>query len=243
MTTTGASVAFNARLGVLLDVLDKLTIAVAGLALLAMCAVEAWQVFARYVLNDSPSWTEPLALLFMSTTMMLGAAAGVRSNRHFGFFILVESVKPPLRRVLRAIALLIAAAIGLMLAVWGAQMLVDAWDYPIAGAPLPQGVAATIRSQTRPSKGFAVMPLKPSEPPHFRPMTRSPSRQGSRRPRSAICTSSSTARRPSSVSSPLAWAAKARMRSRSTAGISASSALSWFDSQPSPRISTPPAFG
>jgi TRAP-type C4-dicarboxylate transport system permease small subunit len=28
-----------------------------------------------------------------------------------------------------------------MLAVWGGQMMVDAWDYRRAGAPLPQGFA------------------------------------------------------------------------------------------------------
>jgi hypothetical protein len=35
---------------------------------------------------------------------------------------------------------LIATAVGVMFAVWGGEMLIDAWDYPMAGAPLPQGV-------------------------------------------------------------------------------------------------------
>ena len=30
-----------------------------------MALVQAWQVFARYVLNDSPGWTEPLALPYV----------------------------------------------------------------------------------------------------------------------------------------------------------------------------------
>lgn len=120
--------------------LARIAIGVAAAALVCMAAIQAWQVFARYVLNDSPSWTEPLALLCMSTTMMFGAAAGVYSNRHFGFFIVVESVRPPLRRALQIIALGIAAAIGGMLALWGGEMALHAWDYTIAGAPLPQGV-------------------------------------------------------------------------------------------------------
>jgi TRAP-type C4-dicarboxylate transport system permease small subunit len=113
---------------------------VAGTALVCMALVEAWQVFARYVLNDSPSWTEPVALFLMSTTMMLGAAVGVRSNRHFGFFVLVESVPLRLATALRLISNVVALAIGVMLALWSAQMLADSWDYPIAGAPLPQGI-------------------------------------------------------------------------------------------------------
>ena len=52
-------------------------IAIACVALVSMTGVEAWQVFARYVLNNSPSWTEPVALLLMSTAMMLGAAPAI----------------------------------------------------------------------------------------------------------------------------------------------------------------------
>jgi TRAP-type C4-dicarboxylate transport system permease small subunit len=105
-----------------------------------MAAVEAWQVFARYVLNNSPSWTEPVALVLMSTAMMFGAAVGVRANRHFGFFIVAQNASPPVRRILHIVSRLIATAIGVMFAVWGGEMLIDAWDYPMAGAPLPQGV-------------------------------------------------------------------------------------------------------
>jgi TRAP-type C4-dicarboxylate transport system permease small subunit len=122
------------------DALSKFTIGIAGAAVVGMAAVEAWQVFARYVLNDAPSWTEPVALLLMSTAMMFGAAAGVRSNRHFGFFILVDAARPGIRRVLQLLARLVAGGVGLMLMAWGASMAVDAWGYSMAGAPLPQGL-------------------------------------------------------------------------------------------------------
>jgi TRAP-type C4-dicarboxylate transport system permease small subunit len=123
-----------------LDQVARVAIALAGISILGMAFVEGWQVFARYVLNKSPSWTEPVALLFMGTTMMFGAAIGVRANRHFGFFILLESSPPPIRKALLVFSRLIAAAIGVMLAVWGGEMMIDSWDYLIAGAPLPQGL-------------------------------------------------------------------------------------------------------
>jgi TRAP-type C4-dicarboxylate transport system permease small subunit len=129
----------NSTLSKALDPIASATIAIAGISIIGMAIVEGWQVFARYVLNSAPSWTEPVALFFMATTMMFGAAAGVRSSRHFGFFILIESAKPPLRRALRIFANLIAAGTGLMLALWGGEMMIDAWDYRMAGAPLPQG--------------------------------------------------------------------------------------------------------
>jgi TRAP-type C4-dicarboxylate transport system permease small subunit len=120
--------------------LARITIAVAGVALVAMAGIQAWQVFARYVLDNPPSWTEPLALLCMSTTMMFGAAAGVHATRHFGFFILVEHARPALRRLMQLVARIIATGIGILFALWGGEMMIDAWDYRIAGAPLPQGI-------------------------------------------------------------------------------------------------------
>jgi len=123
-----------------LKALARAAIAIAGVALVAMAGIQAWQVFARYVLNDPPSWTEPLALLCMSTTMMFGAAAGVHAGRHFGFFIVVERARPQMRRLMQLVARLIATAVGVLFALWGGEMMIDAWDYEIAGAPLPQGI-------------------------------------------------------------------------------------------------------
>src|SRR5262245_26200637 len=89
--------------------------AVACAALVGMTLVEAWQVYARYVLNNSPSWTEPVVLLLMSAAMMFGAAAGVRSESHFGFFIALHIAPPRVKRVLLAISRLVVISIGLVL--------------------------------------------------------------------------------------------------------------------------------
>lgn len=125
----------------ILDVIARITLTAAAASIVGMACVEGWQVFARYVLNRSPSWTEPLALLLMTTTMMLGAALGVRTRRHFGFFILVESASPPVRRALQIFSSLVAAVLGALLAGWGGEMALDNWGYAAPGAPLPQGVA------------------------------------------------------------------------------------------------------
>ena len=124
----------------LLGRLSSLTLGVACLALVGVALVEGWQVFARYVLNNSPSWTEPVALLLMSTAMMGGAAVGVRANRHFGFFMLVEHAPAKLRRVLLWIPLLIALGVGGIFLFAGGHLVSESWDFPMAGAPLPQGV-------------------------------------------------------------------------------------------------------
>ncbi len=112
----------------------------AAASLIVLVVVELWQVFARYVLNDSPSWTEPVAVLCMNAAMMLGAAVGVHAQRHFGFYIGVHAAAPGLQKVLLAFSRVVQMAVGLMLATWGFRMSVDTWDVPLAGVTLPQGV-------------------------------------------------------------------------------------------------------
>ncbi len=137
MTTTapaGGSAAHRAA-----DWLASRALLLAALALVGITVVQSWQVFARYVLNDSPSWTEPVAILLMNTAMMFGAAFGVQRETHFGFFIGVHASPRPLRRLLLAVSRLVQAGIGSLLAVWGLRLTLETWTVPLAGVALPQG--------------------------------------------------------------------------------------------------------
>lgn len=122
-----------------LDKLARIATWIAGLALVSMAAVQAWQVFARYVLNASPDWTEPVALLLLNTAMMFGAAVGVRAESHFGFFIARDAAPPRLARAMRGFSHLVIAAVGALLAWWGAALTADSWEVPMAGARIPEG--------------------------------------------------------------------------------------------------------
>jgi len=122
-----------------LDTIAWATIFAGCLALAGMAAVQAWQVFARYVLNDSPGWTEPVALLLLNTVMMLGAAIGVRMASHFRFGMVVLLMPPSIQRVVLALMNALIAAIGVLLAWWGARLTADGWDVAMAGTALPQG--------------------------------------------------------------------------------------------------------
>jgi len=122
-----------------IDAIAAAALTLGCLALAAMAAVQGWQVFARYVLNDSPGWTEPVALLLLNTVMMLGASIGVRLSSHFRFGMLAERAPPSLQRALHTLTNLLIVAVGAMLAVWGAGLAVDGWDVALAGTTLPQG--------------------------------------------------------------------------------------------------------
>jgi TRAP-type C4-dicarboxylate transport system permease small subunit len=120
--------------------LAAITIAIAATSLCVLVVVLAWQVFGRYVLNASPSWTEPVALTLMSVAALFGAAIAVRAESHFAFPTVVESSPTPVRALLKALARLIALAFGVALAGFGGFLMVDSWSVPMAGAPFPEGV-------------------------------------------------------------------------------------------------------
>jgi TRAP-type C4-dicarboxylate transport system permease small subunit len=110
-------------------------------SLCALVLVLAWQVFGRYALNDSPGWTESMALTLMSVAALMGAAVAVRSEAHFAFPTVVELSPPPVRMALKALARLISLGFGAALAVWGYYLMADGWSVPMAGAPMPEGTA------------------------------------------------------------------------------------------------------
>ncbi|HEV8693200.1 MAG TPA: TRAP transporter small permease, partial [Lysobacter sp.] len=120
--------------------LAGLAIALAAVALLGLVVVQGWQVIARYVLNDSPSWTEPVTLLLLSTAMSMGAAAGVHTRRHFSFSLVAEALAPRARHAMHVLQSLVIAVIGLVLLYWGAVLFVDGLHIPTAGAPLPESI-------------------------------------------------------------------------------------------------------
>ncbi len=123
-----------------LDKLAALAMGLAGVALVAMALIQAWQVFARYVLNDSPGWTEPLALLLMSFAVMFGAAVAVRRETHFAFQSFRDAAPGPLKWLLKSISRVIAAASGAGLMIFGGTLMIDEWPVALAGAPLPSGL-------------------------------------------------------------------------------------------------------
>ncbi len=120
--------------------LSQVAIAISATALAGLVLVQGWQVIARYVLNDSPSWTEPVTVLLLSTAMSLGAAAGVHDRRHFGFFLLMDAASPRVGRGLQALSGAVIATLGAVIATWSVRLLLDGLSIKMAGAMLPQSI-------------------------------------------------------------------------------------------------------
>lgn len=72
-----------------------------SLALFATLAfIVFYQVFTRYVLEDSAGWTEEIARYFLVAVVFVGAAMSVRKNNHIQVDYLYRLIPKPLGRVL-----------------------------------------------------------------------------------------------------------------------------------------------
>ena len=129
-----------ARLTRFNDALTRLALALSALGLIAMTAFTGWQVFGRYVLNDSPQWVERLALLLVLYFTFLAGAVGVRERSHLGIEFISDALPPVLRRIVSFAVFALRAAFGGVLA-WNGMMLVkETWDVATPILRIPEGV-------------------------------------------------------------------------------------------------------
>jgi TRAP-type C4-dicarboxylate transport system permease small subunit len=132
--------ALAATLARILAPISRACLWLAASGLILMTLAVAWQVFGRKVLNDSPSWTEPGALLLMSWFIILGSAVGVREGEHMGFDIGLHYAAAPVRFLMKAISHVLIIIFGIYMAIYGWQLMAKTWSAKMAGIALPQGM-------------------------------------------------------------------------------------------------------
>ncbi|MBU2328521.1 MAG: TRAP transporter small permease [Alphaproteobacteria bacterium] len=109
----------------------------AGTGLVLMTLIIGWQVFGRYVLNDTPSWSEPLSLQLMSWFILLGAAVGVRESVHLGLDIVRYNMSLRVQRLMDLVSLGLICIFGGAMSYYGTQLAAGTWTarIPVLGWP------------------------------------------------------------------------------------------------------------
>jgi len=130
-----------ATLSRLLDVLTRIALWIGGTGLVLMTASVGWQVWGRFILNDSPSWTEPVSLLLMLWFILLVAAVGVRERFHLGLDLIRDIVPEPVRVAMDVISFLVVGAFGAFMAYYGLELVLGTWSAVIPVLNIPEGVS------------------------------------------------------------------------------------------------------
>ncbi len=114
---------------------------IGAIGLIAMTGIIGWQVFGRFVLNSSPSWSEQAALVLMIWYVFIAAAAGVWERFHIRIEILEHQLKPENVWRLRIFVNALIALFGVLLLVFGAQLVWLVRDFVIPSLGISRAVA------------------------------------------------------------------------------------------------------
>lgn len=126
------------RISAVLRMLSNASLWIAGIGLVAMTIIVAYQVYMRFVVNASPAWTESGSIMIMTWFIFLGAAVGVRENFHMGFDVLLYFLPPGAKIWLRTITDIAIFAFAFGMVFYGGELALRGWTVRIPVLGLPQ---------------------------------------------------------------------------------------------------------
>lgn len=122
------------------DLLSRMCLVLAGIAIVSMTVMFAWLVFGRYVLNDTPTWVEQVSHLLLMVIAFLGAAVGVRQDTHLSVVYFRTVVPSSVRTVFVFITDLLMAGFGSLMFFYGLELTMFKWTALIPLIQVPEGL-------------------------------------------------------------------------------------------------------
>ncbi len=123
------------------DFLSRWGLWLSATGLVVMTVIIGWQVWGRYVLNDTPHWSERLSLFLMNYYILLAAAVGVRERFHLGLVFFKSALPDRLRYIVEIIINLLIGYFGFAMFWYGGQMAMSTWSHVIPTLGLPTGAS------------------------------------------------------------------------------------------------------
>jgi len=109
----------NNRMTKIADSLLNILIALTFSVLIVACVL---QVFTRFVLNTSLSWTEELARYAFIWSNMLGAAFCTKRASHASVTVIVDTVPKSVQKILKVVAYVLVVVISVVLLFYGTKV-------------------------------------------------------------------------------------------------------------------------
>ncbi|WP_411992999.1 TRAP transporter small permease [Agarivorans sp. DSG3-1] len=125
-----------------LEILSRISMWIAGVALVVLTATFGWLVFGRYVLNSTPTWVEQLSLLLVVLIAFLGASVGIHKNTHLGVSFFRDKSPFWLQQIFQLISQFSLAIFGCVMMVNSYQLMQFKWGSNIPLLGIPEGVRA-----------------------------------------------------------------------------------------------------
>ena len=120
--------------------LSKISLVLAVVGLLSVVLCVQWQVFGRYVLNDTPTWAEALAMLIVLFVTAFGLGVGVRDAGHIGMESLIVLLAEKWRVRLELVIHSLVAVFGFLMVQSGWMWASAKWQEKKPMLPVPDGI-------------------------------------------------------------------------------------------------------
>lgn len=132
---------FLDRLAVVSGWVSRFCLWFSASGLVLMTVVIGWQVWGRYVLNDTPHWSERFSLFLMIYFIMFAAAAGVREGFHLGLVLIRDALTGWAQRTVDVLINMVVGGFGCGMIWYGARMVEATWSHTIPTLGVPTGLS------------------------------------------------------------------------------------------------------
>ena len=127
------------KLSALNEFICKVTRNLAGLTLIMMVLIVMLQIVCRYILNDSPAWTEEVARYIQVWIILFGSPVCIQKSSHLSIDYLKDSISLGVRKLLQFISYVMISLFSVSIIVFGIQFILKVGYQNTPATQIPLG--------------------------------------------------------------------------------------------------------